>query len=100
MLFVPSDEFGTDHAGWNTVIHDIRVDFNSRIATVFAPERDHIKYFLGDKRDHKKWEQKRKKTPQNWIIREVEKSVKKKFRIKQIYVQPIESQVDKDQEEE
>ena len=94
------DEFGTDHAGWNTVIHDIRVDFNSRIATVFAPEKDHRKYFLGDKRDHKDWEQKKVRTPNNWIIREVEKSVIKKFRIKQIYVQPIESQVDKNQEEE
>jgi hypothetical protein len=43
VLFVPSDEFGTDHAGWNTVIHDIRVDFNSRIATVFAPEKGNKK---------------------------------------------------------
>ena len=94
------DEFGTDHAGWNTVIHDIRVDFNSRIATVFAPEKDHRKYFLGDKKGHKDWEQKKVRTPYNWIIRKVEKSVIKKFRIKKIYVQPIESQVDKNQEEE
>jgi len=94
------NEFGTNQEDWNTNIHDIRVDFNSRIATVFAPEKDHRKYFLGDKRDHKKWEQKRKETPPNWIIREVKKSVKKKFRIKQIYVKPIEDYVDNNQEEE
>ena len=93
-------KFGSKKDTWNTNIHDIKIDLDRKVATVFAPKKDHRKYFLGDKRDHKSFPKLKKKAPHNWIIFEVEESLQMRSQIKQVYVKPIASDESKIKEEE
>ena len=75
----------TDDPNWNTQIGKVEIDWDTKIATIFAEKKHHRKYFLGNS-------DKESGLYHHWLIKGVEKRAKREFGIKQIYVQPSEVQ--------